>query len=394
MPNRIRLTDLTLRALKFSDTQITYWDETQPAFGIRVGKRSKTFIVVAKGGRRLKVGTYPDTKLHDARKAARHLLSDPNTQSSRRSITVDQAVTHFLETRAQKNRASSKAETERLLRRHLLPELNTSQLVKITTDDITAIVDDLRDTPATANHAFTAMRTFFNWCVARRYLKHSPTAGLTLPAKPGKRDRVLTDKELAAIYRSALEFGYPYGCILLICIRTGMRRGEVAALKWSYLTPDYITIPAELAKNGQEHVLPNLVADILQRIPKTSEYLFPSGANTPFSAWSKTRRKFDASSAVSDWVIHDLRRTFSTKMAEWQIAPPHVIERILNHTVGSMTPIARIYNRWNYLSEMKDAMQRYEQRLAQLIAAHERELQSQQVDNTAEHDTSSATLLA
>jgi hypothetical protein len=54
-------------------------------------------------------------------------------------------------------------------------------------------------------------------------------------------------------------------------------------------------------------------------------------------------------------------------MAEWQIAPPHVIERILNHTVGSMTPIARIYNRWNYLAEMKEAMQRYEKKLAHLI---------------------------
>jgi integrase len=304
VPNRIRLTDLAVRALKFSDTQTTYWDEAQPAFGVRVGKRSKTFIVVVRGGRRLKVGTYPDTKLRDARKAARHLLSDPAGQPSRRSITIDQAVTLFLETRAQKNRASSKAETERLLRRHLLPELDTSQLSKVTTDDITAIIDELHGTPATANHAFTAMRTFFNWCVARRYLKYSPTAGLTLPAKPGRRDRVLTDKELATIYRSALEFGYPYGCMLLICIHTGMRRGEVAALKWSYLTPEYITIPAELAKNGQEHVLPNLIADILQGIPKTSEYLFPSSADTPFSAWSKTRRKFDASCVVADWVIH------------------------------------------------------------------------------------------
>ena len=46
MPNRIRLTDLSLRALRFSDTQVTYWDETQPAFGVRIGRRSKMFIVV------------------------------------------------------------------------------------------------------------------------------------------------------------------------------------------------------------------------------------------------------------------------------------------------------------------------------------------------------------
>ena len=66
-------------------------------------------------------------------------------------------------------------------------------------------------------------------------------------------------------------------------------------------------------------------------------------------------------------IIHDLRRTFSTKMAEWQIAPPHVIERILNHVTGTMSPLARIYNRWNYLAEMKEALERYEKKLGQLI---------------------------
>jgi integrase len=371
VPNRLRFTDISVRALKFSEAQITYWDDTLPAFGVRVGRRSKTFIVVQNGGRRLKVGAYPETSLQDARKAAKLLLASPTppTPAGRNAVTVLQAATLFLETRARKNRPSSAAETERLLRRHFLPELGALQLTEITTDQITSIIDGLVETPATANHAFIAMRTFFNWAVTRRYLKHSPVAGLSLPAKLGKRDRVLTDAELVAVYRAATDMGFPLGFIVLICIHTGMRRGEVASLKWSYITPAYITIPGDLTKNGQQHILPNLINDNLQLIPKTtSDYLFPSDAGTPFSAWSKNKAKLDKLCGVSDWVIHDLRRTFSTKMAEWQIAPPHVIERILNHTVGSMTPIARIYNRWNYLAEMKEAMQRYEKKLGQLIA--------------------------
>ena len=116
-------------------------------------------------------------------------------------------------------------------------------------------------------------------------------------------------------------------------------------------------------------MLPNLIGDILRLIPNTSEYLFPSEVGTPFSAWSKNKAKFDQRCGVTDWVIHDLRRTFATKMAEWQIAPPHVIECILNHTIGSMTPIARVYNRWNYLTETTDAMMKYETRLGQLLDA-------------------------
>lgn len=371
MPNRLRLTDVAVRALRFSDRQVTYWDDTLPAFGVRVGRRSKTFVVVQNGGRRLKVGAYPQTSLQDARKAAKQLLASPTPPNSTGpgAVTVLRAATLFLETRAQKNRPASKAETERLLQRHLLPDLGALQLAEVTTDQITSIIDALVETPATANHAFTAMRTFFNWAVARRYLKHSPIAGLSLPAKPGKRDRVLTDAELVAVYNAAADMAHPFGYLVLICIHTGMRRGEVASLKWSYITSEYITIPGELTKNGQQHILPNLINNNLQLIPKTSEYLFPSDAGTPFSAWSKNKAKLDRRCGVTDWVVHDLRRTFSTKMAEWQIAPPHVIERILNHTVGSMTPIARIYNRWNYLAEMKEAMQRYEKKLGQLLAS-------------------------
>ena len=112
----------------------------------------------------------------------------------------------------------------------------------------------------------------------------------------------------------------------------------------------------------------NLVGSILETIPKTSVYLFPSDADTPYSAWSKNKIKLDRLCGMSDWVIHDLRRTLSTKMAEWRIAPPHVIERILNHITGSITPLARIYNRWNYLAEMKDALEGYERRLALLLS--------------------------
>ena len=371
MPNRIRLTDIAVRALKYFDGQITYWDDTLPAFGVRVGNRSKTFIVVQSGGRRLKIGSYPQTSLHDARQAAKLLLATPAPPVVPGSvaITVSHAVALFLETRAQKNRASSKAETERLLRRHFLPKLGALQLTAIITDHITSITDGLKDTPAIANNAFAAMRTFFNWSVARRYLKHSPVAGLSLPAKINSRNRVLTDAELVAVHRAASEVGHPFGHLVLICTHTGMRRGEVASLKWSYITREHIKIPAELAKNGQEHMLPNLIGDILRLIPNTSEYLFPSEVDTPFSAWSKNKAKFDKRCGVTDWVLHDLRRTFATKMAEWQIAPPHVIERILNHTVGSMTPIARVYNRWNYLAEAKAAITEYEIRLARLLLA-------------------------
>ena len=118
------------------------------------------------------------------------------------------AVSLFLETRAQRNRPVTKIETERIFRKHLLPDLGALPVAEVTTDHLTRVTDQLMETPATANHVFTAARTFFNWAVARRYINHSPLAGLPLPTKPGKRERVLTDAELVAVYRTATDMGY------------------------------------------------------------------------------------------------------------------------------------------------------------------------------------------
>jgi hypothetical protein len=73
MPS-LKLTDLSVRALKGSDTTTYYWDASTPAFGIRVGKRAKTWTVMRGRAReRLTVGRYPDMSLTDARKEAKRL---------------------------------------------------------------------------------------------------------------------------------------------------------------------------------------------------------------------------------------------------------------------------------------------------------------------------------
>jgi hypothetical protein len=71
----LHLTDLSVRALKPADKQTTYWDTTTPAFGVRVGKRSKTWTVIRGRTReRLSIGRFGEVSLADARKEAMRLL--------------------------------------------------------------------------------------------------------------------------------------------------------------------------------------------------------------------------------------------------------------------------------------------------------------------------------
>lgn len=66
--------------------------------------------------------------------------------------------------------------------------------------------------------------------------------------------------------------------------------------------------------------------------------------------------------------MHDLRRTFATIHASIG-TPPHITDRLLNHLSGSRTlsPIAKIYNRYSYLKEMRTALEKYEHHLFKIV---------------------------
>ena len=44
-----------------------------------------------------------------------------------------------------------------------------------------------------------------------------------------------------------------------------------------------------------------------------------------------------------------------------------MVERLLNHVSGTISGVAAIYNRFSYSDEMRDAMKRWEERLAALL---------------------------
>jgi hypothetical protein len=81
MPH-VRLTDVSISKLPHTKTQVTYWDTSGglPGFGVRVGARRKTFVLIVNDGHRIKLGQYPLTSLKEARREAFKRLSDPESQ--------------------------------------------------------------------------------------------------------------------------------------------------------------------------------------------------------------------------------------------------------------------------------------------------------------------------
>jgi hypothetical protein len=59
---------------------------------------------------------------------------------------------------------------------------------------------------------------------------------------------------------------------------------------------------------------------------------------------------------MPEWVLHDLRRTVSTRMHEDIGILPHIVEAVLNHVSGHRAGVAGNYNRALYLDDKRRAL--------------------------------------
>lgn len=369
----MRLTDLQIARIKPPKKgQKTYFDELLPGFGIRVSQGgSKSFVVMYGTGRRLKtLGRYPKLSLRDARVAAKNVQSNialltPQSDFALNPIQFDEARRRFLEESATRNKQSTTQAYRWLLERHFHFE---KKLTEITRIDIMRVLETLIHTPSERQHAYVAVRTMMNWCVRHGYRETSPVPQLRFRNSP--RVRVLSDGEMRTIWQRADEIEYPYGRIIQLLMLTGQRRGEVAALRRNWIDGRFITLPASITKNKREHTFPigPATASIIRDIPSKTDLLFPARGNekSPFNGWSKSKRSIDSSIEIEPWTLHDLRRTYSSKMAELGV-PIHVTEKLLNHVSGTVSGIAAVYNRYSYLDEMQKAVSKFENKIASII---------------------------
>lgn len=278
----------------------------------------------------------------------------------------------FIETR--ETRASTTAECKRLLGRHFLPKFRLEPLERITTHDLTRIIDKLAGTPSEARHAYKAASTFFNWAVSRRMIAHSPLHGLKAPKANDSRERVLADGELGTVLTRALGCPSAIGQIVLLLAFTGQRRGEIAGLRRPYIKEEARTItwPGEMVKNGRTHTIPygDFTAAILEEVPRAGDLLFPARGceDTPFWGWSKTGLAFTRSCGIAHWTLHDLRRTYASGMQRLGVRV-EVTEKLLNHVSGSFGGIVSVYQRHTYADEMRAAVGLWERHLTKILDA-------------------------
>jgi len=369
----LRLTENAIRDLaRPSKGTAIFYDDTLPGFGLRISEGGTKSFVLTHGPRRKRetIGRFGIISIQDARTEAKRRLAEYTLgKEAITPIRWEDAVEEYLsEVRPQLKRRTF--EDYKYYLGHYL-RYGQTKLSALTPRDVREKIEKLSDTPAVKHRAFGVLRAFLTWAYRAHYVEHSPLARMKAPPPSRSRERVLDDVEIKALWRAVDDD--TYGRIVKLLLLTGQRRGEIAGLTGSMIGADTITLPSQNTKNGRLHVIPlgTMAASILgrQRLAKT--LYFPArGKTTPFNGFSKAKRELDERCGISDWTLHDLRRTFASGLAA-QGVRLHVIERLLNHVSGSFGGIVGVYQRYNFLPEMRKAIEQWEAYVADLVRDQE-----------------------
>ena len=398
-----RITKTSADTLAASTRDTFLWDDQLRGFGLRAtsnGARSYVFQYRMGGrespSRRYTIGRHgspwtPQTARREAERLSMlvHQGIDPvQAEHERRRQAVDLAFEAYVETFVElylKKRWKQWPLGAGVLRRETVTVLRRKPLPLIKRSDLSLIWDRLGDRPAVARLTHATLRKLFRWAVSRGDLERSPLEGVDPPPPVAARDRVLSDDDLAMIWRGCDELGYPFGDLLRLLILTGQRRDEVASLDWRELRREDTlwTLPAARSKNGKPHLVPlsSQTVEQLDGLAASSEWpssglVFSTNGKTAVSGFSKAKRRADEylkravkeGSAVEPWRVHDLRRTVATNLQRLGIRF-EVTEAVLNHVSGSRGGIAGVYQRHDWLREKADALGAWGKAIAELEAS-------------------------
>jgi integrase len=357
-----QLTDRFCVGAKVRDDepQTDYFDTQCSGLALRVsrwGHKAWTLHYTLGKRRRLTLGAYPSISLSAARtradeaKAAIASGYDPQAIASE---TLKDICELYLAREGNKLRNTKWRKG--VLDRHVYPTLGSRPIAEIRRSEIVRLLDRIEEVsgPSMATQTLSLVRKIMNWHATRSDDFVSPIVrGMARTERSEQaRERILTDDELRAIWKAEAGLFSDYVRFLLI---TAARRNEAAQMTWAELAGSDWTLPASRNKTGVDLVRPlsRQAQAILKAIPKAGEFVWSTNGTVPIGGFTKFKHRLDKAAGVSDYTLHDLRRTARSLMTRAGVPSDHA-ERCLGHVIGG---VRGVYDRHEYHAEKRQAFE-------------------------------------
>jgi integrase len=385
------------------------WDRELPGFGCRVSPSGgRNFVVSYRmpGSRRAitaTLGTYGVLTLAQARIKAQELLAkvrlggDPRAEQRARGKVEGQLSVRQLVFQYAAALKAGTASSKRLRGRPASPGYIDDTLhylelfacacgrqgaASVTRGDVVRLLNNYTQRPATYRQLHGAIGRLYAWALRQELVSINPAEHVETTTAPA-RDRVLSLRELAQVWRAAEQLEPLYCDLVHLMILTGQRRAEIAGMTWGEidLARALWTLPARRTKARRQHAIPlppfavaclQARRDAFQRLPRPDDLVLPTvgrdgKAIAPISGWNWLKRELDRRTQIPHWRLHDFRRSLVTICAEHG-ADVAVLDSLLNHASSATRGgVIGVYQRATLIEPMRKLMALWNRLLGEAI---------------------------
>lgn len=304
-------------------------------------------------GKRTRRSTY-----HRTRKAAHEALTralrdvEQGVQPGSRRETVGAYLIGWIEQIRGDVRPSTWRRYEQIVRNQLIPHLGKLRLARLTPTDVEAMLRELDVSPRTAHHVKAVARAALARAVRHGLVMRNAAALAAAPHAKRREIQALSPEEVRRLL--AAIGGHRYEALFTLAVSTGMRLGELLAVRWPDVHPTGRTLRVshtlqwiggvaqlgepKTARSRRTVQLPEVALRTIETLPRTSVYVFCNdrgGPLHPATAYHALQRVL-AGAGLPRVSFHALRHSYASALLA-QGVHPRIIMEALGHSQISLT---------------------------------------------------------
>jgi len=341
--------------------------------------------------KKIKIGSYQNISLSDARREEARELAykvnkgiDPQAEKRKRKkeeqqdqITFEDLIRLYKERHLPTLRESTQSTYKSRIDTYLYESFCDERLENIKRSEIVELLEEIAldlGYHYQSNRVRSTLSSMFSFAVQRGLMEYNPVKTIKPIGEEKARKRVYDEREIKKLWHSFNRQNEPVGSLFKILLICGQRLGETRKMKWEDISEFIWHIPAENTKAKRAHALPltDQATEIIHGLKSklnSNMYVFesPSKQGRPIRRVGNASKRVKEETGISDFRIHDLRRTAASYMAKLGIDRT-VLGKVLNHKgLAGDSQVTAIYDRYSYMDEKRDALTKWSMRLKEIV---------------------------